>query len=82
MLAQFGTALAGFILVNINPAYRSHEFDYAMRKPGCRALILSPGHKNYDYFAALRSAAPEIESAIPGELQGTAEARDRDTAGG
>ena len=41
VLAQFGTALAGLILVNINPAYRSHEFDYAMKKSGCRALILS-----------------------------------------
>ena len=34
-------ALAGLILVNINPAYRSHEFDYAIRKSGCRALILA-----------------------------------------
>jgi len=44
VLAQFGTALAGLILVNINPAYRAHEFDYAIKKSGCRALILSPGH--------------------------------------
>ena len=42
VLAQFGTALAGLILVNINPAYRSHEFDYAIKKSGCRALILRP----------------------------------------
>src|SRR5271166_4197970 len=48
VLAQFGTALAGFILVNINPAYRVHEFEYALRKSGCRALILSPGHKSND----------------------------------
>ena len=68
VLAQFGTALAGLILVNINPAYRSHEFDYAVRKSGCRALILSPGHKNNDYFASLRSVAPEIDSAAPGKL--------------
>ena len=68
VLAQFGTALAGLILVNINPAYRSHEFDHAVRKSGCRALILSPGHKNNDYFASLRSVAPEIDSAIPGDL--------------
>ena len=68
VLAQFGTALAGLILVNINPAYRSHEFDYAIRKSGCRALILSPGHKNNDYFATLRSSAPEIDSAEPGRL--------------
>ncbi|HZZ63369.1 MAG TPA: AMP-binding protein [Roseiarcus sp.] len=68
VLAQFGTALAGLILVNINPAYRSHELEYAIRKSGCRALILSPGHKNNDYFASLRTAAPEIGAAPPGRL--------------
>ena len=69
VLAQFGTALAGLILVNINPAYRVHEFDYAMKKSGCRALILSAGHKNNDYFAALRACAPEIDAAQPGKLR-------------
>jgi fatty-acyl-CoA synthase len=69
VLAQFGTALAGIILVNINPAYRSHEFDYAMKKSGCRALILSPGHKNNNYFASLKVCAPEIDTSPPGKLR-------------
>ncbi|RBP08706.1 fatty-acyl-CoA synthase [Roseiarcus fermentans] len=69
VLAQFGTALAGLILVNINPAYRAHEFEYAVKKSGCRALILSPGHKSNDYFACLRSVAPEIDRAAPGRLK-------------
>ena len=69
VLAQFGTALAGLILVNINPAYRAYEFDYAVKKSGCRALILSEGHKNNDYFASLRASAPEIDSAEPGRLR-------------
>ena len=68
VLAQFGTALAGLILVNISPAYRNHEFEYAMKKSGCRALILSAGHKNNDYFASLRACAPEIDAAQPGKL--------------
>jgi fatty-acyl-CoA synthase len=68
VLAQFGSALAGLILVNFNPAYRSHEFDYAIRKSGCRALILSSGHKSNDYFASLRASAPEIDAAKPGRL--------------
>jgi hypothetical protein len=38
------------------------------RKSGCRALILSPGHKNNDYFASLRSVAPEINAAAPARL--------------
>ena len=69
VLAQFGTALAGIILVNVNPAYRSHEFDYAMKKSACRALILSPGHKANDYFASLKVCAPEIDAAEPGKLR-------------
>src|SRR5208282_3071617 len=68
VLAQFGTALAGLILVNINPAYRAHEFEYAIRKSDCRALILSAGHNNNDYFASLRACAPEIDAAQPGKL--------------
>ena len=60
---------AGLILVNINPAYRVHEFDYAINKVGCRALILSPGFKGNDYFAALRALAPELDTAAPGRLK-------------
>ena len=39
------------------------------RNPSCRALILSPGHKNNDYFASLRTCAPEIDAAEPGKLR-------------
>jgi len=68
VLAQFATAKAGLILVNINPAYRSHEAEYALAKVGCKALILSPGFKSNDYFASLRALAPEIDAATPGAL--------------
>src|SRR5579872_6865943 len=68
VLTQFATAKAGLILVNINPAYRAHEFDYAMNKVGCKALILAPGFKGNDYLATLRGLAPEIDGASPGRL--------------
>jgi len=68
VLAQFATAKAGLILVNINPAYRSHEAEYALNKVGCKALILSPGFKSNDYFASLRALAPEIDAATSGAL--------------
>jgi len=69
VLTQFATAKAGLILVNINPAYRAHEFDYVMNKVGCRALILSPGFRGNDYIAALRALAPELDRAEPGRLK-------------
>jgi fatty-acyl-CoA synthase len=69
VLTQFATAKAGLILVNVNPAYRSHEFDYAMNKVGCKALILSAGFRGNDYIASLRALAPELDSAAPGRLE-------------
>jgi fatty-acyl-CoA synthase len=69
VVTQFATAKAGLILVNINPAYRSHEFDYAMNKVGCKALILSAGFRGNDYIASLRALAPELDGAEPGRLE-------------
>src|SRR5271169_2284103 len=68
VLTQFASAKAGLILVNINPAYRAHEFEYAMNKVGCKALILSAGFRGNDYLATLRAIAPEIDGASPGRL--------------
>jgi fatty-acyl-CoA synthase len=69
VLTQFATAKAGLILVNINPAYRSHELEYAVNKVGCTALILSPALKTSNYLDILREIAPELETCTPGELR-------------
>jgi fatty-acyl-CoA synthase len=68
VLTQFATAKAGLILVNINPAYRRHELEYALNKVGCKALVLSPRFKSSDYLAILASLAPELASCTPGAL--------------
>ena len=39
LVTQFATARIGLILVNINPAYRLTELEYALNKVGCRALV-------------------------------------------
>ena len=59
VLTQFATARAGLILVNINPAYRASELEFALRKVGCRALILAPAFKGSDYVGIIRSLVPE-----------------------
>lgn len=69
VLTQFATAKAGLILVNINPAYRSHELEYAVNKVGCSALILSPALKTSNYLDILREIAPELEHCAPGKLR-------------
>ncbi|MBM3532856.1 MAG: AMP-binding protein [Alphaproteobacteria bacterium] len=67
-LTQFATAKAGLILVNINPAYRRAELDYALNKVGCKALITSPALKTSDYLAILNDLMPELRSSEPGKL--------------
>lgn len=50
-VTQFATAKAGLILVNINPAYRLSEVEYALNKVGCRALVTAVRHKTSEYLA-------------------------------
>lgn len=68
VLTQFATAKAGLVLVNINPAYRRSELQYALQKVGCRALILSPSFKSSDYLEILSelwpSQLPKLEIVI------------------
>ena len=69
VLLQFATAKAGFILVNINPAYRSHELEYTLNKVGCRALVMARAFKTSNYLQILGELAPELAQATPGMLQ-------------
>ena len=68
VLVQFATAKAGLILVNINPAYRTTELEYALNKVGCAALVMAPVHKSSDYMAMLAALAPELAGCAPGAL--------------
>ncbi len=72
VLTQFATAKAGLVLVNINPAYRRSEVEYALNKVGCRALITSPALKTSDYIAILQDLCPELAASTPGKLQAKA----------
>jgi fatty-acyl-CoA synthase len=58
----------GAILVNINPAYRIGELEYALRKVGCKALVTASSFKTSNYVAMLRELAPEIDGSPPGRL--------------
>ena len=65
---QFATARAGLILVNINPAYRLAELEFALKKVDCRALVTARSFKTSNYLSMLRQLVPEIESCAPGRL--------------
>ena len=69
VLTQFATARVGLILVNINPAYRLAELEYALNKVGCKALISAKSFKSSDYVGMIRELAPELEDCMPGRLR-------------
>ncbi len=50
-IAQYGTAKIGAILVNINPAYRTHELAYAVNQSGLALLLSATEFKTSDYRA-------------------------------
>ena len=69
VVAQFATAKAGLILVNVNPAYRPAELEYALNKVGCRALITATRFKTSDYMGMLGELVPGLAASRPGELR-------------
>ncbi len=68
-IAQFATAKVGVVLVNINPAYRLNELEYALKQSGCRWLICADAFKTSDYHAMLHELLPELERSAVGALQ-------------
>ena len=68
IVTQFATAKTGLILVNINPAYRLSELEYALNKVGCRALITATRFKTSDYIGMVNTLAPELARSTPGHL--------------
>lgn len=69
IITQFATAKAGIIMVNINPAYRTHELEYALRQSEAQVLLLMDRFKSSDYVKMLYEVCPEAMSSKPGEIQ-------------
>ncbi|KAF1020230.1 MAG: 3-[(3aS,4S,7aS)-7a-methyl-1,5-dioxo-octahydro-1H-inden-4-yl]propanoyl:CoA ligase [Paracidovorax wautersii] len=68
VLMQLATAEVGLVLVNINPAYRTSELEYALNKVGCKALVAMRAFKTSQYLDMLRELAPELATCAPGRL--------------
>jgi len=62
VLLQFATARIGAILVNINPAYRSHELEFVLRQSGVRLLVSAESFKTSNY----RAMVDEVSGALDG----------------
>jgi len=66
-VTQYATAKIGAILVNVNPAYRTHEFSYAVNQSGMRILVSASSFKTSDYRAMVEETAghnPTLEQVV------------------
>ncbi|MCP8998285.1 AMP-binding protein [Pseudarthrobacter sp. RMG13] len=66
-LLQYATAKAGAILVNVNPAYRSHELEFVVKQNGMRMLVAAPSDRNSDYVGMARQAlagCPDLRELV------------------
>lgn len=66
-ILQYASAKAGAILVNVNPAYRSHELEFVVKQNGMRMLVTAPSDKNSDYTGMARqalAACPELRELV------------------
>ncbi|MEU6777099.1 AMP-binding protein [Streptomyces sp. NPDC046759] len=67
VLVQYATARIGAIMVNINPAYRTHEVEYVLNQAGILLLFASLSHKTSDYRAMVehvRGRCPELREVV------------------
>ena len=67
ILVQYATAEIGVVLVNINPAYRTHELAYALNQSGCRFLIAAPSYLSSNYqemVASVQDQTPVLEQTV------------------
>lgn len=67
VVTQFATARMGAVLVNINPAYKSAELEYALRQSGTSLLLLARGFRTTNYVEMLegvRPNCPQLSRAI------------------
>ncbi|HEX8697300.1 MAG TPA: AMP-binding protein [Myxococcaceae bacterium] len=64
---QYAAARIGAILVNLNPAYKTAELEYALRQSGTSVLVLSRGFRQVDYrrmVEEVRPRCPELRQAL------------------
>lgn len=67
-ITQFATAKIGAILVNINPSYRSHEVEYALKHSGASVLVIQGQFKTSDYVGMMTELVPALKQPLNGSI--------------
>jgi fatty-acyl-CoA synthase len=68
VVAQLATARIGAVLVNINPAYQTHELEYVLKESRARSIILIESFKSSNYLNMLYEVCPDIAKSEPGHI--------------
>ena len=68
VVTQFATAKIGAVLVNVNPAYRTHELEYVLRESRAKVLVLIEAFKSSNYLDMFYEICPQAQKCPPGEL--------------
>jgi fatty-acyl-CoA synthase len=68
VVAQYATAMIGAVLVNVNPAYRTHELEYVLRQSRSKILLLIESFKSSNYLDMFYKVCPEALEAEPGQI--------------
>jgi len=68
VVAQYATAKIGAVLVNVNPAYRTHEFEYVLKESRTKVLLLIESYKSSNYLDMFYKVCPEALEAKPGHI--------------
>ncbi len=68
ILLQFATAKMGAVMVNINPAYRTHEFEYALKQAEIHTLFVQERFKSSDYIKMFQEVCPEAAGFSRGKI--------------
>ena len=67
-ITQFATAKIGAILVNVNPSYRTHELEYALKQSATNTLIIEGEFKQSHYANIICELVPELKTSTPEKL--------------
>jgi fatty-acyl-CoA synthase len=68
VITQWATAKAGIIMININPAYRTHELEYVLKQSEVQGLLLIESFKTSDYVKMFNEVCPEAKGSQPGKI--------------
>src|SRR5262245_31051379 len=68
VITQYAAAKVGAILVNLNPAYRLRELEYALNQSKISVLVTARTFRRTDYVEMLVALAPELRQARGGSL--------------